>query len=193
MRYRAGATGPRREAVRTLLSSGYFDVIKGNEGEIQTVDGTTSVVQRGVDSVSSLSLSQKATLVRDLARRERNVIVMTGVTDVLSDGRRTFRVDNGHELLGCITGTGCSLGTTMSAMVAAVVPGGDKLIAVVAATVMYGVAAEMAAARAEVRGPGTFVPAFLDELYAIRKATAEGDMRWLVLAKVQAIEFEEAT
>jgi thiamine-phosphate diphosphorylase/hydroxyethylthiazole kinase len=113
---------------------------------------------------------------------------MTGVTDILSDGVHTFRVDNGHEYLGMITGTGCTLGTTISAMVAAHT--GDrssKLIAAVAGTAMFGVAAEMAAGRPEVRGPGTFVPAFLDELYAIRKATAEGDMRWLTMVKIRGV------
>lgn len=110
---------------------------------------------------------------------------MTGVTDILSDGVHTFRVDNGHEYLGMITGTGCTLGTTISAMVAAHT--GNKLIAAVAGTTMFGVAAEMAAGRSEVRGPGTFVPAFLDELYAIRKATADGDMRWLTMVKIRGV------
>ena len=187
---RAGATAVRREAVKALLSSGHFTVIKGNEGEIQTVHGAT-IQQKGVDSTSSLSLSQKASLVRSLAQQRQNVVLLTGKTDLLSDGRRTFRVDNGNEMLGMITGTGCTLGTTVSAMVAVVPKGGDVLAAAVAATAMFGVAAEMAAARAEVRGPGTFVPAFLDELYLIRKATAEGDFRWLTMVKVQAVDVDE--
>lgn len=186
---RAGATAVRREAVKSLLSSGHFSVIKGNEGEIQTVYGT-SIVQRGVDSTSSLSFDQKATLVRTLARRQGTVVLLTGATDLLSDGRRTFRVDNGHALLGMITGTGCTLGTVVSAMVA--VHGADKLLAAVAGTAMFGVAAERAAARSEVRGPGTFVPAFIDELYLIRTATAEGDHEWLRAVKVQALDVEEA-
>lgn len=181
----AGATSVRRQAVKTLLSSGHFTIIKGNEGEIQTVWGST-ITQRGVDSTSSLSLSQKASLVRALAARQRNVILMTGVSDILSDGTRTFRVDNGHPYLGMVTGTGCTLGTTVSAMAAAWRQ--DPLLAAVAGTVMFGVAAEMAAGRNEVRGPGTFVPAFLDELYLIRKATAEGDLRWLTMAKVKLVE-----
>ncbi|KAH7328496.1 Hydroxyethylthiazole kinase family-domain-containing protein [Stachybotrys elegans] len=184
----AGASALRRQTVKDLLSSGHFDVIKGNEGEIQTVYGAT-ITQKGVDSTSSLTLPQKAALVSTLARRENNVVVLTGVTDVLSDGTRTLRIDNGHEYLGMVTGTGCTLGTVISAMVAACP--GDKLLAAAAGAAMFGVAAEMAAGRAEVRGPGTFVPAFIDELYAIRKATAEGDMRWMVMAKIQAIEVDE--
>ncbi|KAF4121244.1 thiamine-phosphate diphosphorylase / hydroxyethylthiazole kinase [Geosmithia morbida] len=187
---RAGATAVRRGAVKTLLSSGHFTVIKGNEGELLTLHGV-SVTQRGVDSSSDLNLAQKAQLARDLARAHTPcVTLLTGVTDILSDGKRTIRVDNGHELLGMVTGTGCTLGTTVSAMIAAYPA--DTLVAAVAGTAMFGVAAEMAAVRADVRGPGTFVPAFIDELYAIRKATSDGDMRWLTMVKIRVIDVPEA-
>ncbi|KAM5351380.1 hypothetical protein ACJ41O_004103 [Fusarium nematophilum] len=184
----AGATAVRRNAVKSLLDSGHFTVIKGNEGEIQTVAGAT-VTQRGVDSTSSLTLPQKASLVRSIALRRRCVVLLTGAVDLLSDGTRTLAISNGHPYLGEVTGTGCTLGTTVSAMVAAY--GADPLLAAVAGTVMFGLAAELAAERSEVRGPGTFVPVFLDELYGIRKATAKGDLRWLTMAKVQAVEAED--
>ncbi|KAF4984685.1 hypothetical protein FZEAL_169, partial [Fusarium zealandicum] len=183
----AGATAVRRNAVKTLLDAGYFTVIKGNEGEIQTVAGAI-ITQRGVDSTSSLTLAQKASLVRSIALRRRAVVLLTGATDLVSDGSRTLAISNGHPYLGEITGTGCTLGTTVSAMVA--VHEADPLLAAVAGTVMFGLAAELAADRSEVRGPGTFVPTFLDELYGIRQATAKGDLRWLSMAKVQAIEAE---
>jgi thiamine-phosphate diphosphorylase/hydroxyethylthiazole kinase len=66
--------------------------------------------------------------------------------------------------------------------------GADPLLAAVAGTVMFGLAAELAAKRPEVRGPGTFVPAFLDELYTIRKSTANGDLMWLSMAQVKSVE-----
>ena len=68
----AAATQIRRGAVQQLMAGGYFDLIKGNEGEIKHVSGNTAAKQRGVDSgPSSLSGQEKATLARDLARRER--------------------------------------------------------------------------------------------------------------------------
>ena len=67
----AGATEVRRNAVKTLMAGGYFDVIKGNEGEIKTVAGESAAQQRGVDSGdSTLSSEEKATLVTKLAIRE---------------------------------------------------------------------------------------------------------------------------
>ncbi|RFU79980.1 thiamine-phosphate diphosphorylase [Trichoderma arundinaceum] len=184
----AGATSIRRNAVKTLLSSGHFTVIKGNEGEIQTVHGA-SVTQRGVDSASSLTIPQRASLARSVARHTGAIVILTGKTDVLSDGVRTLRVDNGHEFLGRVTGTGCTLGTTVSAMVAAF--RSDPLIAALAGMVLFEIAAERAAVRDDVRGPGTFVPAFIDELSAIRTETSKGNVAWLGKAKVEALEVEE--
>ncbi|PQE26648.1 hydroxyethylthiazole kinase protein [Rutstroemia sp. NJR-2017a WRK4] len=180
-----GATDVRRSAVKLLLANGYFDVIKGNEGEIKTVFGST-VQQRGVDSGASTSTdSEKAELVRDLALRERNVVLMTGATDFLSDGKRTIAVANGNEMLGRITGSGCVLGTIISAMLA--VSRGDKLLAALAGLLHYEIAAEIAVMRDDVKGPGTFVPALIDELYNIQMTTSRGDVRWLEKARIDSI------
>ncbi|KAF2716052.1 TMP-TENI-domain-containing protein [Polychaeton citri CBS 116435] len=180
----AGATQQRRLGVRALMAGGYFDVIKGNEGEIRQVSGASGVKQHGVDSgKAQLSLAERIELVRTVAARERNVVLMTGSTDVLSDGARTFTVANGHELLGEITGSGCALGTTIASVVA--VEREDKLLGALAGLLMYEIAAERAAAVA--RGPGSFIPAFLDELYLIRKESVAGNGSWAGAAKVQSV------
>ncbi|CRK28157.1 hypothetical protein BN1708_004593 [Verticillium longisporum] len=187
----AGATAVRRAAVKTLLAAGYVDIIKGNEGEVTTVLGEAPPQQqKGVDSSpSTLTAAAKASLVRRLAARERNVVLMTGAVDYVSDGTRTFAVANGHALLAAVTGTGCCLGTTVSAMVAAQRAAAgdgdsDRLAAVVAALLHYEIAAERAAVRDDVKGPGSFVPAFLDELATVRQMTVDGDLAWLAAAKV---------
>ncbi|KAM3512328.1 hypothetical protein MY11210_004041 [Beauveria gryllotalpidicola] len=187
----AGATAIRRAASAEILALGRFAVIKGNVAELQTLHGSSSSApqQRGVDSTAELAVASRARLAAALARRHRAVVLLTGPTDVVSDGARTYRVDNGDAMLGRVTGTGCTLGTTVSAMVAAYPR--DALLATVAAAAVFGIAAQYAVDRAEVRGPGTFVPAFLDELYSIQKATAEGDLRWLVLARVQGVQVDD--
>jgi thiamine-phosphate diphosphorylase/hydroxyethylthiazole kinase len=82
----------------------------------------------GVDSVGDLQ-DKAAVIVRDLARKEREfnccirghwrkplnnnpgcVVVMTGVSDYVSDGQRVYKVSNGHSYLGSITGSGCMTG-----------------------------------------------------------------------------------
>ncbi|ROW12811.1 hypothetical protein VMCG_00783 [Cytospora schulzeri] len=191
----AGATAVRRAAVKSILSAGHIDVIKGNESEIKTVYGSddTGENQRGVDSSSTLGPAEKRQMVRELAAREEAVVVMTGRTDFVSDGARTFEIGNGHEYLGAITGTGCTLGTTISAFVAAAAAAatssdgdgdGDRLAAVVAGILLFEIAAEQAAGKSSVEGPGSFVPAFLDSLYQIRTGTAAGYIEWLAAERL---------
>lgn len=187
----AGATSVRRHSVKTLLENSYFDLIKGNENEIATVLGESTLQQqqqqqKGVDaSASTTDASAKVQLVQSLAARERNVVLMTGKTDYLSDGDRTFAIGNGHSYLGSITGSGCTLGTTIAAVLA--VHREDRLLAALAGILMFEIAAERAARREDVRGPGTFVPAFLDELYGIAQSALGDDAEWLRAAKVERL------
>jgi thiamine-phosphate diphosphorylase/hydroxyethylthiazole kinase len=180
----AGATAQRREGVKALMAGGYFDLIKGNEGEIRTVSGAAGVKQHGVDSgASQLSAEERIAVVKELAARERNIVLMTGSTDVISDGERTFLVSNGHEYLGEITGSGCTLGTTIASVLA--VEREDKLLGALAGILLYEIAAERAAEKAA--GPGSFVPAFIDALYHLREASKKGDGSWAQGAKVEAV------
>ncbi|KAI1212459.1 TMP-TENI-domain-containing protein [Annulohypoxylon truncatum] len=183
----AGATAVRRSAVKTIFGGGYVDVLKGNQSEILScVPGGSNIQQRGVDSGSDgQNLQELASAIKELAKLRKHIVVMTGKTDLVSAGETVFAIENGHEYLGMVTGTGCCLGTTISAMVAA--HPNDKLSAVIAGTVYYGIAAEIAAEREDVKGPGTFVPAFIDELHNVRKATVKGHLEWFKRAKVSVI------
>ncbi|KAI0405362.1 Hydroxyethylthiazole kinase family-domain-containing protein [Xylaria palmicola] len=186
----AGATAVRRAASKAILGGGYIDVLKGNRSEILScLPGGSAVQQRGVDSAESdVDVGEIASAITGLASLRKNIVVMTGKTDYVTAGRRVFTVRNGHEYLGVVTGTGCCLGTTMSAMVAAYPH--DKLAAAIAGLLHYNIAAEVAAGRSDVKGPGSFVPAFLDELYNIRIATGRGDLAWLERAKVSVLEID---
>jgi thiamine-phosphate diphosphorylase/hydroxyethylthiazole kinase len=186
-----GATGVRREAALKLLSSGYITVIKGNESEIKTLASltapsseseTTQSDQKGVDSSATLVPKEKVALVSMLARRFRNVVILTGKEDFLSDGHRTLSVRNGHPALSLMTGTGCALGTVVSAFIAA--SSSDLLVSCLCAVIYFTVAGETAAMSC--RGPGTFGPAFIDQLYLLRtKQKAVNDRWWKIKAMVR--------
>lgn len=175
----------RQQALQDILGAGYLDVIKGNESEIRTVFGDESSHQRGVDSSNIMTIPERAAMVQILASRKKTVVVMTGETDLVSDGETTVRIDNGHHYLGQMTGSGCALGTAISAAVAAWPK--DKLAATIAAILHYEIAAELAAQAENVRGPGTFGVAFLDSLYHIREENSKGNSGWLQGAKVRPV------
>lgn len=48
------------------------------------------------------------------------VIVLTGVTDWISDGNTVVKLSNGHSLLGEITGSGCMVGTSVATFCAGI-------------------------------------------------------------------------
>ncbi|KAK9447658.1 Hydroxyethylthiazole kinase family-domain-containing protein [Limtongia smithiae] len=184
----AGATALRKRAVATLLNHGHFAVIKGNEGEIFAVAGEPSAM-RGVDSTSALPLTERARVALKLAQREKTIVCMTGAVDVVSDGTRVVIGRNGHPYLADITASGCVLGTLVAAFVGVLSP--EKQIPervidnVLAALCLYNIAAERAAALPSVSGPGTFVPALLDQIYALSKQSLDGNDSWFSDAKYE--------
>ncbi len=157
-----GATAYRNETAERLLKDLRIDVIRGNSGEIGALAGAGGVV-KGVDSVEGVA--DPVGVARDLARRRAAAVAITGKRDILSDGTRALGVDNGHELLTAITGSGC-MATTAIAVFCAVER--DRLLAAASALAAYGLAAEQAARRA--RGPGSFREALLDCLYHLKPA-----------------------
>jgi thiamine-phosphate diphosphorylase/hydroxyethylthiazole kinase len=174
----AGATSLRRESTALIVGNAYCDIIKGNESEIRTVLGDDVIQQRGVDSTSTTDDPlEKARLVKQLARRERNIIVMTGKVDYVSDGESTFELSDGHEIQGDVTGTGCSLGSIIAAYVS--IHRECKLVAVLAAISAYNAAAREAAEGLKVLGPGAWMTAFLDRLYELRTADKVEEETWV--------------
>ncbi|KIM45460.1 hypothetical protein M413DRAFT_66738 [Hebeloma cylindrosporum] len=170
-----GASAFRKESVRTLLDTWQASVIKGNAGELATLAGTTEVGTKGVDSVGS-GFKDPAAFVRNLAKRERCVIVLTGPIDYISDGVSVVTIENGSELLGRITGSGCILGSCIASFCATaseVAPDnghifrGSVFTAAIAGVLVLTIASELAAKSHGVRGPGTFLPALIDALWDI--------------------------
>lgn len=95
-----GATHVRRNAIRTLMAGGFFDVIKGNEGEIGAVIGETSKQQKGVDAGSSDTTPEaRARLVKALAQRESKATFREANLDpLLMNHRKCGAYDRSHRL-----------------------------------------------------------------------------------------------
>jgi hydroxyethylthiazole kinase len=168
----AGATALRTDATHRLLKELKIAIVRGNAGEVGVVAGAGGEV-KGVESVGATG--DVPALARTTASRFGLVTAITGRRDTISDGKRLGLVDNGHELLRAVTGTGCSA-TTVVACFAAVEP--DGLLAATAALVCVGIAAEIAAEKAG--GPGTFVPLWLDALFALdRRTIADRCRAWI--------------
>ncbi len=153
----AGATTLRTETNLRLLDELQIAVVRGNSGEIGALSGAGGIV-KGVESVEGVS--DPVEVAQSMARAHGVVVAITGKRDVIADGKRVLGVDNGHQWLTTITGTGC-MATTMVAAFAAVER--DYLVAAAGALACFGLAAEQAAEKAH--GPASFKVALFDQLY----------------------------
>ena len=154
----AGATRYRTETAARLLDELDIAVVRGNAAEVATLAGREAEI-RGVESIGTDDSS--AELAKEAARTLGTVVSVTGPTDHVSDGERVIAIQNGHELLGTVSGTGCMSTAVTGAFLAA--RPAEPLEAAAEALVAFGAAGEDAAR--EAKGPGTFHAALYDALY----------------------------
>ena len=162
-----GATRYRTDTARRLLAELDVAVLRGNAGEVATLVGVHAEV-RGVESMAAAA--DAAGIASAAARGLGVVASVTGPVDHVSDGERVIAIENGHELLGTVSGTGC-MSTAITGCFLAAKPN-DPRTSAAEALVAFGVAGEDAAAGAE--GPGTFHARLYDALYALDPATLDG-------------------
>jgi hydroxyethylthiazole kinase len=155
----AGATTMRTEESKRLLKELNIDIIKGNAGEIGVLAGVEAEV-KGVESMSVDG--EPAEIAENLAKSVGAKVVITGKQDIVSNGEITYKINNGHELMAQVVGTGC-MATSVIGSFAAVER--DYAKAAAAALACYGIAGEIAGGGAD--GPGTFKEAFFDAFYTL--------------------------
>lgn len=137
-------------------------IIRGNASEILSVAGSTGG-GKGVDSTAGSGEALPAA--RSLAAATGAVVAISGETDYITDGITDIHVPGGHTIMTRVTGTGCALGALMAAFLPVT---GSPMRAAAAASAIFAVAGERAAA--ESRGPGSFSFSFLDQLSLLSAA-----------------------
>ena len=165
----AGATRFRTETARRLLNELEITILKGNAGEIGVLAGADGKV-RGVDS-AGLS-GDPVAIAKAFAVRAGITVVVSGATDIVTDGKCVLLVENGHKMMGGISGTGCMVASVMGAFAA---ESDDHVLAAAAALAAFGIAGERAAALA--RGPYSFKVALFDELAGLKPADLKADAK----------------
>ena len=146
-----------------VLNEVRIDVIKGNASEVARVSGE-NVRTRGVDATEVDG--DLALFAEKLATQRKATVVVTGKIDLATDGKRTYRIANGHSMMTQVVGTGC-MATSVIGAFAAVER--DLGRAAACALACYGIAAEVAAEKAA--GPATFKERLFDCLYNLDRET----------------------
>ena len=86
--------------------------------------------------------------------------MITGKVDIATDGKKTYRIGNGHPMMTHVVGTGCMAASVIGAFAAVE---RDLSLAAACALACYGIAAEVAAEKAS--GPASFKERLFDCLY----------------------------
>ena len=153
----AGATGYRSRAAEGILKSVNVSVVKGNAGEIASLLGHRGKV-RGVDS----DASAEADMCTELAKKLDVIVGMSGETDYVSDGKKTYALSNGIPMMDVVSGTGCMLSSVVGCFVGANGVSADSVSAGISAFTVAGETAK------GYDGPGSFKTALLDSMYNLK-------------------------
>ncbi|WP_139024188.1 hydroxyethylthiazole kinase [Desulfosporosinus sp. OT] len=161
-----GATRLRTNTAEKLIRELKPEVIRGNMSEIKVLAGL-DVAIKGVDSLADEQNS--SIIAKKLASELNCVIAITGKTDVVSDGRQVCLLDNGHQILADVTGTGCMTSSLVGTFCGAT---SDYFTAAVAGIISMGLAGENAQASLHHgEGIGTFRARLLDSIYNLTPET----------------------
>lgn len=164
----AGASIFRTETTLRLLSKVNFSVIRGNISEIKTVyqgSGATKGVDASVsDVVTEDNINDVIDLAKELSKKTKAVIAITGAIDIVANEDKVYIIRNGHPIMSRITGTGCMLSALIAAYCAASQT--NILEAVAIAIVSEGLAGEQAYAKTAAldAGTSTFRMNLIDEV-----------------------------
>lgn len=154
----AGASAYRNETITQLLEH-KPSIIRGNASEIMAM-AKVNITTKGVDSANTSDEALEAGIV--LSKKTGAVICISGEKDYVILEDRVTSIENGHQLMGRITGMGCTA-TALIGAFAAVIP--DPFKATVSAMCVLGIAGEMAAEQAI--GPGSMQLGIYDALFQI--------------------------
>lgn len=158
----AGATPFRDIKCAELISETRIDIIKGNVSEIAKIAGE-DVQTKGVDATDVKK--DIASIAQSLAKKKDCTVVVTGKTDTIADKYRIYLVQNGHEMMTTVVGTGC-MATSVIGTFAAIEK--DHLKASAAALACFGIAAELAVNK-KPDGPMLFKEKLMDEIFNLGK------------------------
>lgn len=141
-----GASSFRQQALKELLNTVDFQVIKGNISEIKTI-GNKKTICKGVDAseietITEDNIEGAIGLATQLSTDLGAIIAITGAIDIVADKDLVYIIRNGHPSMRNITGTGCMLSSIIGVLVGA---NPDKLLdATVTALGIMGVCSELA-------------------------------------------------
>lgn len=114
----AACSDLRRDFATDLIRRHPPTVIKGNYSEIKAVC-TPEYKSSGVDADKALMPDDIRRSAAMLSQMSSSLVLATGKTDIIANGKRTLYLHGGSSRLTTVTGTGCMLGALCAAYLTA--------------------------------------------------------------------------
>lgn len=167
----------RRNFMSVFLKEFRPSAIKGNYSEIYALydENYTSA---GVDADTALTPEAVSRTAVRLAQRYNTIVLASGKTDIVTDGKTVVYVNNGVAQLSQITGTGCLLGVLCGCYMSV----DNSVYAVVTACAVLGICGELSETD---KGNGSFFVNLMDNLSALKDEQVEQ------LLKIEVEEYEK--
>lgn len=168
-----GVSELRNNATIDLIKNYDIAAIRGNITEIKTIAKLFNVIDetntaKGVDVcdddiITEDNLKANAEIIAKTAEKLNTVILASGPTDILSDGKTTIAIYGGDEMMPLITGSGCMLSSIVGSCIGATNPFDGALLAILA----MNKAGEKARIQVDENdlGTGSFRTFLIDALY----------------------------
>ena len=174
-----GISALRNDTSLKIIRDYHPTAIRANMSEIKAIAKFVGILEnvenivKGVDVadediISSTNIKVNGRIVKELAKDLNTIIFASGPIDIISNGKNTYTIENGSDMMPRITGTGCMLSSILGAFIGS---NEDKLIATISAGLSMGIAGEIAGnyCKENNLGTGSFRTQLIDELYKLNK------------------------
>lgn len=168
----------RRKFANELIEENVPTLIKGNYSEINALYNS-AYKSSGVDADISLDVNSISDIAVSLACKYNTIIIASGKTDIVTDGKKLVYVKNGTTKLAEVTGTGCMLGVLCGCYLSVC----KDINAAVTACAILGICGELSVTD---KGSGSFMVNLIDNLSIISDIVIENQL------KMEVTEIEKA-
>lgn len=153
-----GAIRYRAAVANELLVSFHPDVIRGNAGEIAELAGIAWQA-KGIDAGEGAA--DLVHIAKTCAQKQKCVVILSGPTDIISDGTRVAKVKNGTTLFQVHVGSGDMLSSIVAAFCAVCA---DPFEAASTACLVFAAIGQRVVQTDPDVGAGTFIIKLMDAL-----------------------------
>ena len=167
----------RRNFINDFMRLFKPTAIKGNYSEIYALYDE-EYISAGVDADEALKVENVSRTAVKLARKFNTMVLASGKTDIVTDGKTVVHINNGVAQLAKVTGTGCLLGVLCGCYLSV-----DKTVsALVTACAVLGICGQLSETA---KGNGTFLINLMDNLSVVT------DFQIEELLKIEVKNYEE--